>query len=134
MLLDAHDLARPVAALDWEMSAIGDPLFDLAVTLSYWVQPNDSAELRAILPTVTHLPGFMSRTEFMERYAAKSGRDLSSMHFYLTFAYFKLSVIVQQIYIRWLRGQTQDQRFAIFGSRVRTLIDHAMQLVSHGTL
>ena len=134
MLLDAHDLARPVAVLDWEMSTIGDPLFDLAVSLSYWVQPNDSAELRAILPTVTHLPGFMSRTEFMERYAAKSGRDLSSMHFYLIFAYFKLSVIIQQIYIRWLRGQTQDPRFAIFGSRVHTLIDHATQLVSHETL
>jgi aminoglycoside phosphotransferase (APT) family kinase protein len=76
----------------------------------------------------------MSRAEFMERYALKSGLDLSSMHFYLTFAYFKLSVIVQQIYIRWLRGQTQDQRFAIFGSHVRTLIDHATQLVSQGTL
>jgi aminoglycoside phosphotransferase (APT) family kinase protein len=134
MLLDAHDLARPVAVLDWEMSTIGDPLFDLAVTLSYWIQPEDSEELRTILPTITYLPGFMSRAEFMERYALKSGLDLSSMHFYLTFAYFKLSVIVQQIYIRWLRGQTQDQRFAIFGSHVRTLIDHATQLVSQGTL
>jgi aminoglycoside phosphotransferase (APT) family kinase protein len=134
MLLDAHDLARPVAVLDWEMSTIGDPLFDLAVTLSYWIQPDDSEELRAMLPTITYLPGFMSRTECMERYAFKSGRDLSSLHFYLTFAYFKLSVIVQQIYIRWLRGQTQDQRFAIFGSRVRTLIEHTMELVSQGTV
>jgi len=132
MLLDAHDLARPVAVLDWEMSTIGDPLFDLAVTLSYWIQPDDSEELRTILPTITYLPGFMSRAEFMERYAFKSGLDISSMHFYLTFAYFKLGVIVQQIYVRWLRGQTQDQRFAIFGSHVRTLIDHAMQLVSQG--
>lgn len=134
MLLDAHDLARPVAVLDWEMSTIGDPLFDLAVTLSYWIQSDDSEELRAILPTITYLPGFMTRAEFMERYASKSGLNLSSMHFYLIFAYFKLSVIVQQIYIRWLRGQTQDQRFAIFGSRVHTLIDHAMQLVSRGTI
>lgn len=134
MLLDAHDLAQPVAVLDWEMSTIGDPLFDLAVSLSYWVQPDDSAELQAILPAITHLPGFMSRAEFMERYAAKSGHDLSSMHFYLVFAYFKLSAIIQQIYIRWLRGQTQDQRFAIFGAHVHTLIDHAMQLVSHGTV
>jgi aminoglycoside phosphotransferase (APT) family kinase protein len=134
MLLDAHELARPIAVLDWEMSTIGDPLFDLAVTLSYWIQPDDSEELRAILPTITYLPGFMNRAEFMERYASKSGLNLSSMHFYLTFAYFKLSVIVQQIYIRWLRGQTQDRRFAIFGSRVHTLIDHAMQLVSQGTI
>src|SRR5262249_50376872 len=109
MLLDVHDLAQPVAVLDWEMTTIGDPLFDLAISLCYWVQANDPAELRAILPTVTNQPGFMSRAEFMQRYAVKSGRDLSSMHFYQTFAYFKLSVILQQIYIRWLRGQTQDE-------------------------
>src|SRR5438876_113800 len=117
MLMDTHDLARPVAVLDWEMTTIGDPLFDLAISLCYWVQAGDSAELRAILPTITHLPGFMNRSELMERYALKSGRDLSSMHFYLPFAYFKLSVILQQIYVRWLRGQTQDPRFAVFGAR-----------------
>ncbi len=134
ILLDAQDLARPVAVLDWEMTTIGDPLFDLAISLCYWIQADDPTELRTILPTITHQSGFISRTEFMERYAAKSGRDLSSMHFYLTFAYFKLSVILQQIYIRWLRGQTQDQRFAIFGSRIRTLINYATQLASQGTL
>ena len=131
MVMDTHDLTRPVAVLDWEMTTIGDPLFDLAISLCYWVQSDDPAELQAILPTITPLPGFMTRSELMERYAQKSGRDLSSMHFYLTFAYFKLSVILQQIYIRWLRGQTQDQRFAIFGSRVHTLIDYATQLASH---
>ena len=130
MLLDAQDLARPVAVLDWEMTTIGDPLFDLAVFLSYWIQHDDSAELRAIQPTVTHLPGFLSRREMMQRYAARSGRDLSSLQFYLTFAYFKLSAILQQIYIRWLRGQTQDARFAVFGKRIRVLVAHAVQLAS----
>ena len=134
MLLDANDLACPTAVLDWEMTTIGDPLLDLAISLSYWVQADDPVELRKILPTLTHLPGFFSRSEFIERYATKSGRDLSSMHFYLTFAYFKLATILQQIYIRWLRGQTQDQRFAIFGSRIRTLIDHANQLAFHTAL
>jgi aminoglycoside phosphotransferase (APT) family kinase protein len=134
ILLDPNNLALPVAVLDWEMTTIGDPLFDLAVSLCYWIESNDSAELRAVQPTITHLPGFMTRSEFMERYATKSGRDLSSMLFYLTFAYFKLSVIIQQIYIRWLRGQTQDQRFAIFGSRIHTLINLAMQLTSSGTV
>jgi aminoglycoside phosphotransferase (APT) family kinase protein len=134
MLMDAQDPAQPVAVLDWEMATIGNPLFDLAISLGYWVQPDDPEELRAILPTITHLPGFFSRAEFMQRYAAQSGRDLSSLHFYMTFAYFKLSVILQQIYIRWLRGQTQDPRFASFGVRIRTLIDHAAQLAARGTL
>lgn len=131
MLMDIHDPARPVAVVDWEMATIGDPLFDLGVSLCYWVQADDPLELRAVLPTVTHLPGFLSRAEFMQRYASKSGRDLSSLDFYLTFAYFKLSVILQQIYIRWVRGQTRDPRFAAFGARVRTLVDHATQQ-AHG--
>lgn len=130
MLMDVQDLTRPVAVLDWEMATIGDPLFDLAISLGYWVQHDDSAELRAILPTITHQPGFMSRNELMERYAARSGRDLSSMDFYLTFAYFKLSVILQQIYIRWLRGQTKDPRFAAFGKCIHVLIDNAARMAS----
>ena len=85
-----------------------------------------------VLPTVTSQPGFISRDEFMELYAQKSGRDLSPIHFYMTFAYFKLAVIIQQIYARWKKGQTQDERFAIFGSRVRDVIAYAARLAEGG--
>jgi aminoglycoside phosphotransferase (APT) family kinase protein len=61
----------------------------------------------------------------MSRYAALSGRDLRAIEWYLTFAYFKLAVILQQIYARWRRGQTRDERFAAFGGHVRALIAHA---------
>lgn len=128
MLLNTHDLTKPVAVLDWEMATIGDPLFDLAVSLSYWVNSEDPQELQTVLPSVTMFPGFITRAEFMQRYAEKSGRDLSSMQFYLTFAYFKLAVIIQQIYARWKKGQTQDERFAIFGRRIRAVIQYAAQL------
>ncbi len=129
MLLATDDLTKPVAVLDWEMATIGDPLFDLAVSLSYWVTSTDPQTLQNILPSVTPLPGFISRQEFMDLYAQKSGRDLSSMNFYMAFAYFKLAVIVQQIYARWKRGQTQDERFATFGTHVHALITHAAGLV-----
>jgi aminoglycoside phosphotransferase (APT) family kinase protein len=128
MLLDAEDLTRPTAVLDWEMATIGDPLVDLAITLSYWVSSDDPEELRAMVPTVTSLPGFINRERFMEVYARQTGRDLSAMHFYLTFGYFRMVVIIQQIYARWKRGQTQDARFADFGSRVRSLVEHAARL------
>jgi aminoglycoside phosphotransferase (APT) family kinase protein len=129
MLWHPDDVATPVAVLDWEMTTIGDPLFDLAVALSYWVQADDPEELTHVLPSVTTYPGFMSRDEFLERYAQKSGRDLSSMHFYMTFAYFKLAVILQQIYARWKSGQTKDSRFSSFGERVHYLMRHACALV-----
>src|SRR5579863_5229755 len=130
MLLNPHDLTKAVAVLDWEMTTIGDPLLDLAISLGYWVLADDPIELQSILPMVTMTPGFISRESFMQLYAQKSGRDLSSMHFYMTFAYFKLAVILQQIYVRWKRGQTQDERFAIFGSRVHSLILHAASLAN----
>lgn len=125
MLLDPAGLTRVTGVLDWEMTTIGDPLFDLGVSLSYWIDPNDPAELRGVQPTVTTLPGFLNRHAMMNLYAARTGRDLGAMDFYMTFAYFKLAVIIQQIYARWKRGQTQDARFASFGERARTLIAYA---------
>jgi aminoglycoside phosphotransferase (APT) family kinase protein len=134
VLLDASDITRAVAVLDWEMATIGDPLFDLAVSLSYWAGADDPEELRTALPTVTMLPGFIRREEFMRIYAHKSGRDLSEMHFYIILAYFKMAVIIQQIYVRWWRGQTQDERFAAYGARVHPMIIYAAQLAEKGHL
>jgi len=135
MILDPGDLTRVRAVLDWEMATVGDPLFDLGVSLSYWAQHDDPPELQAVLPTVTSTsPHFMTRGEFVERYAAKSGRDLSGMRWYLIFGYFKLAVILQQIYYRWHRGQTKDPRFADFDERVKNVLRHAHRLVEEGGL
>ena len=130
MVLASDDLTRPTGVLDWEMATIGDPLFDLGVTLSYWSEPGDPDDLRATLPAVTDHPGFLSRDAFMQHYARVSGRDLSAMHFYLTFAYFKLAVIIQQIYVRWKRGQTDDPRFARYGEGVHALIRQAARMTN----
>ncbi|HZB08198.1 MAG TPA: phosphotransferase, partial [Rubrobacter sp.] len=118
--------------LDWEMATVGDPLFDLAVSLSYWIEPGDPDELAAVMPTVTVTPGFMTRKELIDRYERESGRDLSEMHWYVVFGYFKLAGILQQIYARYKNGQTTDKRFATFGDRVRTLILHAENLSRTG--
>jgi aminoglycoside phosphotransferase (APT) family kinase protein len=134
LILDPGDLTKVRAVLDWEMATVGDPLFDLAVSLSYWTEPDDPQELKEVMPTVTSTPGFMSRGEFMDRYAEQSGRDLSEMHWYMVFGYFKLAVILQQIYARWKKGQTQDERFADFDQRVQNLILHAKSLAEKGNL
>ncbi len=134
LILNPDDLTEVRAVLDWEMTTIGDPLFDLAVSLSYWVEPGDSQELKEVLPTVTDTPGFWTRKEFIDYYADKSGRDLSDMHWHMVFGYFKLAVILQQIYARWHKGQTKDERFANFNERVRNLIVHAYDLARKGEL
>ncbi len=132
LVLDPENLTEVRAVLDWEMTTVGDPLFDLAVSLSYWIEPDDSEDLKAVMPTVTGIPGFMTRKELIDRYAEESGRDLSEMHWYVVFGYFKLAGILQQIYARWKNGQTRDDRFATFGDRVRTLILHAETLSRTG--
>ena len=132
LVLDPAELTQVRAVLDWEMATVGDPLFDLAVSLSYWVEPDDPDELKAVMPTVTATPGFMTRREIIDRYAEGSGRDLSEMHWYVVFGYFKLAGILQQIFARCKNGQTQDERFANFGDRVRTLILHAETLSRTG--
>ncbi|MBX6353324.1 MAG: phosphotransferase family protein [Thermoflavifilum sp.] len=127
MLLDPSDLTRVVAIVDWEMATIGDPLFDLAVTLSYWIEPDDPPMFRQMMPTVTQLPGFYTREAFIHRYALRTGRTVDHFGYYQVFADFKLAVILQQIYFRWKRGQTQDPRFAGFGDRVKALMEHAVE-------
>ncbi len=134
LVLNPDDLTEVRAVLDWEMTTIGDPLFDLAVSLSYWVESEDSQELKEVLPTVTDMPGFMTRKEFIDYYGEKSGRDISDMHWYMVFGYFKLAVILQQIYARWHKGQTKDERFANFNERVRNVLIHAHDLAQKGEL
>ena len=134
LVLNPDDLTEVRAVLDWEMTTIGDPLFDLAVSLSYWFEADDPQELKEVLPTVTVTPGFWTRKEFIDYYAEKSGRDLSRMHWHMVFAYFKLAVILQQIYARWHRGQTKDERFADMNERVRNVIRHAYDLAQKGDL
>ena len=126
VMLDAKEPARVVAVLDWEMSALGDPLIDLGLLLCYWPQADDAQGRRDAISAVTTLPGWMTRAEIIERYAAQSGRDVSAIAFYETFALFKVAVVVQQIFFRYHVGQTQDERFASFGQRAADLAETAL--------
>lgn len=125
----SEDFSEMTGLFDWEMAAVGDPLADLGAAMSYWIQADDPELLKYGMgkPPVTVNEGFYTRDEFIRRYAEKSGRDVSQIDFYLTFAYFKLAVIVQQIYFRYQNGQTQDSRFANFDRFVKSLIRHAYQ-------
>jgi aminoglycoside phosphotransferase (APT) family kinase protein len=116
------------AVLDWEMATVGDPLADLGLTLCYWAWA-DAPQLRARpLPSLTSQPGWYTRDQFVERYAAQTGRDLSHVGYYEVLGVFKLAVILQQIYYRFQNGQTQDVRFQNFGERVRGLVELANSL------
>jgi aminoglycoside phosphotransferase (APT) family kinase protein len=125
VLLDPLDLGNLVAVFDWEMSALGDPLVDVGLLLTYW-EPTSPPSLREPLSLVTDRPGYFARQEILDRYTARSGRDVSNIRFYETFALYKLAAVIQQIFYRYKRGQTNDERFARFGERVEYLARHAV--------
>jgi aminoglycoside phosphotransferase (APT) family kinase protein len=126
LMLDAKDPGRIEAVLDWEMATVGDPLVDLGLILCYWSQPSDPGGTKAAL---TSEPGWFTRDELIGRYAERTGRDLSLINYYEVFALFKLAVVLQQIYVRFHRGQTQDERFRHFDKRVHNLIQQAVALI-----
>ena len=121
VVLDPADLTRIVAVLDWEIATVGDPLMDLGTMLGYWIDPDDPEEMRARPHGPTFRPGSLSRLEIVGRYAERSGRAPGSALFYYAFALFKIAVIVQQIYKRYVEGHTSDPRFASLGAWVRVL-------------
>ncbi len=125
LLLAADDPGRLVAVLDWDMCTRGDPLMDLGYLLNYWAEPGDAAAMRGAASMPTWRPGFPSREQAVALYAARTGFDVGGLAWYRAFAAFKLAVILQQIYARFLRGQTTDARFADFGRRVDALIAKA---------
>lgn len=128
LMLDATDPASIVAVFDWEMAALGDPLVDVGILLAYW-SPNAPPDQHDSLTTVTTAPGWLTPRELLDRYAARTGRDLATLRFFEVFALFKVAVVIQQIYYRFVKGQTDDPRFARFGERVAYLSRRAVALL-----
>jgi aminoglycoside phosphotransferase (APT) family kinase protein len=124
MMLSPDNPKQAVAVFDWEMCTIGDPLTDLGCSLAYWTEPG---EAETGLTSVTIHPGFLTRREFANLYAAKSGRDLSTIDYHLTFAFYKIAVVLQQLYYRWKKGETNDDRFASLDIGIYNLMHQAQR-------
>jgi len=135
LMLADDDPSRVVAVLDWEMCTIGDPLVDVGLALTYWTmqgsvkaEAGTSPDQNSSLHAITNGPGWMTREEIIERYEAKTGRDLYHIAFYETFARFKVAVVIQQIYFRYVQGQTRDERFRNLDGLVKVLVREALEL------
>jgi len=134
VVLDSNDLTKIIGVLDWEMCTIGDPLTDLGAALAYWVDASDPPEILETRWGPTTYPGSLTRAQLVRRYAQRTGRDVSDMAFYLTFARFKIAVIVQQIYYRYHQGLTHDERFAAMPHRIKLLLRAALRTAETGAI
>lgn len=95
------------AVVDWEISTLGDPLADLAYALNTWVGPEDPPPPKTDVPTLE--PGFPRRQELTDRYAERTGRDLSQLPYYSAFNHWKTVCILQGVYARYLQGQKSTE-------------------------
>jgi len=128
VMLDAENVGKIVGVFDWEMSAIGDPLVDLGIFLCYWVHTSTAAQ-RDSIASVTNRKGYFTREEIIKAYAARTNCDLTNVTFYEVFAVFKLAVVIQQIFYRYFKGQTDDARFAGLNERVEWLARIGAKLI-----
>jgi aminoglycoside phosphotransferase (APT) family kinase protein len=134
LVLNPEQLSEIVGVLDWEMATVGDPLMDLGTSLGYWVDPDDPPQLQSMAFGLTTLPGNLNRRQLAERYARRSGLDLTNLIFYYVYALFKIAVIVQQIYARYKAGFTHDERFATLIFAVQLLGKVAVQAIDKGRI
>jgi aminoglycoside phosphotransferase (APT) family kinase protein len=124
ILTDAGEVA---AVVDWELCTLGDPLADAGLLYVYWSQPGD--RLAPLINPPTLAPGFPSREELMQRYAERSGRDLSQIDFYIALGLWKLAVILEGVYSRYAAGGygKTDEGFEQFAKSVERLAEGAAE-------
>ncbi|WP_435770372.1 phosphotransferase family protein [Nocardioides sp. SYSU DS0651] len=120
MVLAEDDPTRIVGVLDWELSTVGDPLMDLGCTLAYWVQADDDEFFRMTRRQPTADPGMWTRQQVIDAYLLRTGRTLTwdQWRFYEVFGLFRFAVIAQQIWYRYVHGQTTNEAYAVFGPAV----------------
>jgi aminoglycoside phosphotransferase (APT) family kinase protein len=114
---------------DWDMATLGDPLVDLGTLLNYWPDPSDTPDNRPITNPGTESLGLPTRSEVIKRYSEGTGLGVGDVHWYEAFACWKTAVILQQLYSRYLRGETTDKRMATRGDSIGAQARRAMTIL-----
>jgi len=125
MALDPSDPSHVIAVFDWEMATLGDPLADLGYTLIYWTDPGEKDQM---LRGAVSGPGMLTRAEIVAEYARRSGRDVASVDFYQVLALYKLAIISEGIYARFVAGQTLGDKFKGTKRQTGALARRALQI------
>lgn len=118
------------AVVDWEISTLGDPLADLAYALNFFPDPTDAIPIAP--EAATAVPGFPTRMQMAERYAERTGRDLSKIDYYFGFNRWKSACIVHGVYARYMQGQKSSDGIDLphMKTRIEGALTMAEQAVS----
>jgi aminoglycoside phosphotransferase (APT) family kinase protein len=127
MILDAATL-EPAGVIDWDMGTRGDPLWDLAVLLGYWVEPGDPDCLGRMRQMPTQEPGFWRRRQVIDAYCKLSRHRIDDFSFYRVLALFRSAIVFLQLFDRWRRDPATNERCAGFGALGAGLLDYALEV------
>jgi aminoglycoside phosphotransferase (APT) family kinase protein len=131
-LLDPETPGRIKAVLDWEMSTLGDPLTDIGMMFVYW--PEAGEERASTMSPVTTLPGFPTRRDVAERYAQRTGADLSDLNWYVGFAFFKFAAIIAGIVARSAAGAMAGKDTSGYAERIDPCVELGRAALDDGAI
>jgi aminoglycoside phosphotransferase (APT) family kinase protein len=126
---DPADADRVRSIFDWDMATLGEPLVDLGVLLNYWPDPSDVDGARPLHVPGMERMGLPARAEVVERYASRTGIDVGVVPWFEAFATWKTCVVLEQLYQRFVRGESTDARMGERGKPVGPLSDRAALLL-----
>jgi aminoglycoside phosphotransferase (APT) family kinase protein len=116
--------ARMAAIVDWEMATVGDPLLDLAWVVMSWPNPDEDRSSK----TYVDYTGMPSREELIDRYTRTSGLPVDEMDYYVILARFKMAIVLEGGYARYVQGGADNPKMAMFGDVVLDMARKAGEL------
>jgi aminoglycoside phosphotransferase (APT) family kinase protein len=124
------------AVVDWELCTVGDPLADLGLTIAYWNELGKPAgeDRHLFREPITDLRGFPDAAELVAEYELASGRDLSPLGFWVAFAYWKIAVITEGVYRRWLDNPISGSNPEHVGGAVERLVELSDRAASEASI
>jgi aminoglycoside phosphotransferase (APT) family kinase protein len=133
LLVDPATL-QASAMIDWDMATRGPRGFDLAVLLSYWIEPGDPDDVKPLMAVPSLTPGWPGRAQVAARYAAISGQEVGDLVWPLALARLRLAVAWMQLYRKWQRGEMDGTRYAGFETLAQAIIAQALAAYRKGDL
>jgi len=127
-MINEPNMLAPVAVIDWDMGTRGDPLWDLAVLLSYWAEPGDPDCMHRLRQMPTAQPGFLCRREVLELYQRLSGRAVGDFTFYRVLSVFRSAIVFLQLFERYRRDPGRNAGCAEFDTLGRELLDYSFEI------
>lgn len=124
------DPSRVGAVFDWDMCTLGDPLVDLGILLNYWPDPADRPDDRSLHYEGLDRLGLPTRAMVAQRYGERTGLDVSDIGWYEAFACWKTAIVLEQLFYRWVQGQTSDPRMGERHEHVPMLARRALRLLT----